>query len=89
MGLSTLFRHSKLQYKPFQPFNFFIEMKKVTIIALGGCTCSGKTTLAKILSRILPDPKLLHEDDFAPNAVDVPYHPIYTDLQDWDSAPTA
>lgn len=56
---------------------------RVVIIAVGGPTCSGKTTLAKHLNQILPGSVILHQDDFAPAAEKVPMHPIYG-VQDWD-----
>ncbi|KAI9066583.1 Flavocytochrome c [Trametes sanguinea] len=34
---------------------------------LRGATCSGKTTLAKHLRRILPNSVIVHQDDFAPD----------------------
>ncbi|KAH9940469.1 P-loop containing nucleoside triphosphate hydrolase protein [Epithele typhae] len=50
-----------------------------------GATCSGKTTLAKHLKRILPNSVILHQDDFAPPQELVPVHPVYG-VQDWDKA---
>lgn len=58
---------------------------RVVIIAVGGATCSGKTTLAKHLNQILPGSVILHQDDFAPPAEKVPMHPMYG-VQDWDDA---
>lgn len=55
----------------------------VMIIAIGGPTCSGKTTLAKNLRKILPNSQILHQDDFAPKSEDIPVHPIHG-VQDWD-----
>ncbi|SCV71448.1 BQ2448_3036 [Microbotryum intermedium] len=56
---------------------------RLYIIAIGGPTCSGKTTLAKHLARILPNSTSLFQDDFAPPAEKVPIHPVYG-VQDWD-----
>ncbi|KAM0753416.1 P-loop containing nucleoside triphosphate hydrolase protein [Meredithblackwellia eburnea MCA 4105] len=56
---------------------------KVTIICVAGPTCSGKTTLAKHLRQIIPNSVILHQDDFAPPAELVPYHPVHK-VQDWD-----
>ncbi|KAK4052415.1 ribosylnicotinamide kinase [Microbotryomycetes sp. JL201] len=50
--------------------------RKLCIVAIGGATCSGKTTLAKALSKVIPD-------DFAPPAEKVPVHPVHK-VQDWD-----
>ncbi|KAI8452564.1 P-loop containing nucleoside triphosphate hydrolase protein [Phakopsora pachyrhizi] len=57
---------------------------KVILIAVGGPTCSGKTTLAKHLRKILPNSTILHQDDFAPSSDKIPIHPIHG-LPDWDS----
>ncbi|EGG01825.1 uncharacterized protein MELLADRAFT_50002 [Melampsora larici-populina 98AG31] len=59
------------------------EQPKVVIIAVGGPSCSGKTTLAKHLHRILPNSIILHQDDFAPPAEEIPLHPIHN-VKDWD-----
>ncbi|KAJ8521172.1 hypothetical protein ONZ45_g2089 [Pleurotus djamor] len=58
---------------------------KVVFVGVGGATCSGKTTLAKHLRRILPNSVIIHQDDFAPPIEEVPIHPVYG-IQDWDSA---
>ncbi|KAI8992868.1 P-loop containing nucleoside triphosphate hydrolase protein [Trametes punicea] len=39
---------------------------RVILVGIGGATCSGKTTLAKHLRRILPNSVIVHQDDFAP-----------------------
>jgi len=57
-------------------------------VGVGGATCSGKTTLAKHLNRILPDSVIIHQDDFAPPQELVPIHPLHN-VQDWDAAPGA
>ncbi|SGY61008.1 BQ5605_C007g04515 [Microbotryum silenes-dioicae] len=56
---------------------------RLYIIAIGGPTCSGKTTLAKHLAQILPNSTSLFQDDFAPPAEKVPIHPVHR-VQDWD-----
>ncbi|KAF9467324.1 P-loop containing nucleoside triphosphate hydrolase protein [Collybia nuda] len=61
---------------------------RVILVGVGGATCSGKTTLAKHLKRILPDSVIIHQDDFAPPQELVPIHPVYN-VQDWDAAPGA
>ncbi|TBU31738.1 P-loop containing nucleoside triphosphate hydrolase protein [Dichomitus squalens] len=58
---------------------------RVVLIGIGGATCSGKTTLAKHLRRILPNSVIIHQDDFAPPQELVPVHPMYG-VQDWDRA---
>ncbi|KAH7923396.1 P-loop containing nucleoside triphosphate hydrolase protein [Leucogyrophana mollusca] len=63
-------------------------MSKVILVGVGGATCSGKTTLAKHLKRILPNSVIIHQDDFAPPQDLVPVHPVYQ-VQDWDAAPGA
>jgi len=57
---------------------------RVILVGVGGATCSGKTTLAKHLRRILPDSVIIHQDDFAPPQELVPIHPVYK-VQDWDA----
>ncbi|KAG5350493.1 hypothetical protein C0989_010800 [Termitomyces sp. Mn162] len=64
------------------------QKTRVILVGVGGATCSGKTTLAKHLKRILPDSVIIHQDDFAPPQELVPIHPIY-EVQDWDAAPGA
>ncbi|PPQ98383.1 hypothetical protein CVT24_004062 [Panaeolus cyanescens] len=57
---------------------------KVILVGVGGATCSGKTTLAKHLNRLLPDSVIIHQDDFAPPQELVPVHPVHQ-VQDWDA----
>ncbi|KAF5385768.1 hypothetical protein D9615_002339 [Tricholomella constricta] len=64
------------------------QKTRVILVGVGGGTCSGKTTLAKHLKRILPDSVIIHQDDFAPPQEQVPVHPNYK-VQDWDAAPGA
>ncbi|KIK27846.1 hypothetical protein PISMIDRAFT_674139 [Pisolithus microcarpus 441] len=61
---------------------------KVILIGVGGATCSGKTTLAKHLCKILPNSVIVHQDDFAPPQELIPIHPVYN-VQDWDSPENA
>ncbi|KAF9528502.1 hypothetical protein CPB83DRAFT_869476 [Crepidotus variabilis] len=56
-------------------------MTKVVFIGVSGATCSGKTTLAKHLNRILPDSVIIHQDPIE----QVPIHPVHG-VQDWDRA---
>ncbi|KDQ49362.1 hypothetical protein JAAARDRAFT_42925 [Jaapia argillacea MUCL 33604] len=56
---------------------------RVIVVGIGGATCSGKTTLAKHLRRILPNSIIIHQDDFAPPQELIPMHPVYN-VQDWD-----
>jgi len=58
--------------------------ERVIIVGIGGASCSGKTTLAKHLRKILPGNTIIHQDDFAPPQELVPMHPVYG-VQDWDS----
>ncbi|EAU91546.2 hypothetical protein CC1G_02035 [Coprinopsis cinerea okayama7 len=39
-----------------------VKNVRVVLIGVGGATCSGKTTLAKHLNRILPDSVIIHQD---------------------------
>lgn len=52
-----------------------------------GASCSGKTTLAKHLARILPSSLIIHQDDFAPASENVPLHAVHG-VQDWDDPDT-
>ncbi|GAA5891247.1 hypothetical protein JCM8208_002559 [Rhodotorula glutinis] len=58
---------------------------RVIIAGISGATCSGKTTLAKHLARIIPSSILLFQDDFAPPAEQIPVDPKHG-WQDWDDA---
>lgn len=37
---------------------------KALIVAISGCSSSGKTTLARLLRDIFPNTFILHQDDF-------------------------
>ncbi|KAL7415372.1 P-loop containing nucleoside triphosphate hydrolase protein [Mrakia frigida] len=63
--------------------------KRRVLIGVGGASNSGKTTLAKHLHRLLKNSTIIHLDDFAPPQSDIPYSPLYPDLQDWDTPATA
>ncbi|MBW0475715.1 hypothetical protein O181_015430 [Austropuccinia psidii MF-1] len=64
--------------------NQIIHVKhQIVIIAIGGPTCSGKTTLSKTLQNQLSNSIILHQDDFVPNSKDIPIHPIHK-VPDWD-----
>jgi len=57
------------------------------IIALSGPSCSGKTTLARLLRDALaPHAFILHEDDFYKTDAEIPVKKVADgrDLQDWD-----
>ena len=53
------------------------------LIGLSGPTCSGKTTLARLLQTLFPHTVLLHEDDFYRPAADLSFR---GDFQNWDGA---
>lgn len=38
--------------------------KRAIVVAISGCSSSGKTTLARLLRDIFPSTFILHEDDF-------------------------
>jgi len=57
---------------------------RIIIVGIGGASCTGKTTLAKYLKKILPCSNIIHQDDFAPPQALIPIHPEYR-VQDWDS----
>lgn len=60
-----------------------MDSRQTFILAIGGATGSGKTTLAKHLGRIIPS-LLVFQDDFAPAEDQVPIDPRYG-WQDWDA----
>ena len=39
-------------------------MSKAVVVAISGCSSSGKTTLSRLLRDIFPNAFVLHEDDF-------------------------
>ncbi|KAI9839567.1 MAG: hypothetical protein M1819_002193 [Sarea resinae] len=53
------------------------------IVAISGCSSSGKTTLARILRDIFPCTCIVHEDDFYKPDDQIP---IKNGVQDWDCA---
>ncbi|KAI6017556.1 hypothetical protein PISMIDRAFT_678292 [Pisolithus microcarpus 441] len=61
---------------------------KVILVGVGGATCTGKTTFAKHLCKILPNSVIVHQDDFGPPLESFPIHPVYN-VQDWDSPENA
>lgn len=58
--------------------------KKVILIGLSGCSSSGKTTIAKLTSTLIPGCTLIHEDDFYKHDNLVPIDANYG-IQNWDS----
>jgi len=65
------------------PFRPLAMSESPLVVAISGPTCSGKTTLAKHLRRILRS-QILHQDDFALPSEQIPIHPVHG-VQDWDS----
>ncbi|KAH6676066.1 nicotinamide riboside kinase 1 [Plectosphaerella plurivora] len=59
------------------------EDPKALIVALSGCSSSGKTTLARLLRDIFPNTFILHEDDFYKEETELP---TKNGLLDWDCA---
>ncbi|QLQ79655.1 hypothetical protein HG537_0C03030 [Torulaspora globosa] len=57
---------------------------QVVLIAISGCSSSGKTTIAKFLNQLFPQSILLHEDDFYKHDEEVPLDPKYG-IRNWDS----
>ncbi|KAF7545742.1 hypothetical protein G7Z17_g8937 [Cylindrodendrum hubeiense] len=56
---------------------------RALIVALSGCSSSGKTTLARLLRDIFPHTFILHEDDFYRAETELPSR---DGLLDWDCA---
>ncbi|KAL7785816.1 P-loop containing nucleoside triphosphate hydrolase protein [Trichoderma ceciliae] len=57
--------------------------KKALIVAISGCSSSGKTTLARLLRDIFPSTFILHEDDFYRPETELT---MKNGLLDWDCA---
>ncbi|EGW34246.1 uncharacterized protein SPAPADRAFT_49304 [Spathaspora passalidarum NRRL Y-27907] len=57
--------------------------KEVVLIACGGPSSSGKTTVSKALQYLIGDSVLIHLDDFYFHDADIPIDPK-TGLQNWD-----
>lgn len=58
--------------------------QRTILIGLSGCSSTGKTTLAKLASQLLPNAILIHEDDFYKHDEEVPMNEKYG-IRDWDS----
>lgn len=56
---------------------------QVLLVALGGASSSGKTTVAKALKLLIPSSVLIHLDDFYFTDSDIPVDPE-TGYQNWD-----
>lgn len=54
---------------------------KVLLVGVSGPSCSGKTTLARLLRDIWPSSFILHEDDFYWTDAQIP---VRDGIQDWD-----
>ncbi|KAM3521720.1 hypothetical protein MY4038_008923 [Beauveria bassiana] len=57
--------------------------RKALVVAISGCSSSGKTTLSRLLRDIFPSTFILHEDDFYKTDKDIP---INNGVADWDCA---
>lgn len=55
----------------------------VILVALSGCSSSGKTTIAKLTSKALKSATLLHEDDFYKHDAEIPFNEEFQ-VADWD-----
>ena len=74
-------------HHPTVPPNLQSSTTRNIIIALSGPSCSGKTTLARLLRDALaPHAFILHEDDFYKTDAEIPVRRVADgrDLQDWD-----
>ena len=56
---------------------------QTTLLALSGPSSCGKTTLARLLTRIFPHSSILHADDYYLPDSQIPIH---NGVQDWDCA---
>jgi nicotinamide/nicotinate riboside kinase len=59
-----------------------ILQRKALIVGISGASCSGKTTLAKLLQHVFPNVLILHQDDFFKDETEYTFIP-YT-LQNFD-----
>lgn len=60
-----------------------INKKKLILIAIGGPSSSGKTTITKNLVKLFTDCKIIHQDDFYKPDDKIPIDPT-TKEQNWD-----
>ncbi|PVU89174.1 hypothetical protein BB561_005505 [Smittium simulii] len=60
------------------------QHQKSVILGIGGPSCSGKTTLAQMLARVLGNSCLVHADDYYKQPGDIPVHSS-SGLPDYDS----
>ncbi|SCU87734.1 LAFA_0E08504g1_1 [Lachancea sp. 'fantastica'] len=58
--------------------------QKVLLVGISGCSSSGKTTLAKLITKFIPSAVLLHEDDFFKHDEDIPFDEKFQ-VSNWDS----
>ncbi|KAK3713769.1 ribosylnicotinamide kinase [Vermiconidia calcicola] len=54
------------------------------IVGISGVSCTGKTTLARLLRDIFPNTFILHEDDFYKTDAEIPINHEAGDIADWD-----
>ncbi|KAJ6782580.1 hypothetical protein PWT90_05696 [Aphanocladium album] len=57
--------------------------RKAIVVAISGCSSSGKTTISRLLRDIFPNTFILHEDDFYKTDKDIP---LNNGIADWDCA---
>lgn len=64
----------------------FTDERKTLLIAISGPSCSGKTTLSRLLRDAIPRCFIIHEDDFYKTDAEIPIKRTSDgrDLQDWD-----
>ncbi|KAF2862569.1 P-loop containing nucleoside triphosphate hydrolase protein [Piedraia hortae CBS 480.64] len=56
-------------------------MSTPLLVGISGPSCSGKTTLARLLRDVVPETTVLHEDDFYKTDADIP---LKDGVSDWD-----
>ncbi|CAR29334.1 ZYRO0G06270p [Zygosaccharomyces rouxii] len=59
-------------------------MANIFLVALSGCSSSGKSTIAKVIAQICPDITLIHEDDFYKHDDEIPFNEK-RGISNWDS----
>ena len=66
------------------PQQLMKSQEEPLLIGIGGCSSSGKTTIAKITVNLIPNAILIHQDDFFKHDEEIPVNEKYG-IQDWDS----